>query len=726
MNHELIPAGHTFPAISPPVIVRHSGSDGTNQDSESSSISLGLLWYVICRWSKIAIPLGILCAAVAVALVWYLFERQYRAEAWLQIRRHRPFIAVKMDEASDQFVETQIQLLQSRVVLAKVLAKPAIARIPELRQEEDPLNWIQKHLEVKALGRSELFTVAVKGPNPDNNQKLVDEIVQSYFTLQNTQSDEQTRKLLDALRREKESQVEKVKTLEEKLQELVKEYPADSTLMIGQNVIQLSPAFQALQQRLSETEVQRQLLEAQSSVYEKQEPIEEVAGSEIESAINQYPEVVSLNQRITKAKSDLLLVRAGSSARVEYERRISDYESQLKSLRQELRQQVAKLDSDHRMLLRREQLAQFKAGLQDYRLREKNLNSRIDEEKRKLDGQTGGRYRVEFVRSDLARAKEVADKIEDRIFALNIEYLSPQRPEQVVLIQAAEAQRTPIQVWPYKQLAIAVLGGLILPFAAFGAFEVLTRRVYQSKQILEQSNLALLGEIAVLPGRPLLSFGGTSRKYTRDRAIFEESVEALRTMLSVSNDWKDTQVLVVASAVSGEGKTSLASQLAAGWARNDPRPTLIIDGDVRAPDIHTLFGVNDGPGLSDVLVGKCSIDDAVVTWEDGLHILPAGNSSSHPHRLFAGSSFPELIEQLRTRYGHIVIDVAPILSASEVLQIVKQADGVLLCARKDHSRASQVRLAHNRLVQAGVARIGAVMSGLSSNSYAYHYGEYLA
>jgi Mrp family chromosome partitioning ATPase len=129
-------------------------------------------------------------------------------------------------------------------------------------------------------------------------------------------------------------------------------------------------------------------------------------------------------------------------------------------------------------------------------------------------------------------------------------------------------------------------------------------------------------------------------------------------------------------------------------------------------------------GLAEVLDGKCSVDDAIVHWEGRLDILPAGALASSPHGLHSGDRFINLIDDLKTRYGRIVIDLAPLLSASEVLKMVTVADGVLLCARKDRSRASQIKQAHQRLRRAGITQIGAVLNGMPSSTYAYYYGEY--
>jgi Mrp family chromosome partitioning ATPase len=120
-----------------------------------------------------------------------------------------------------------------------------------------------------------------------------------------------------------------------------------------------------------------------------------------------------------------------------------------------------------------------------------------------------------------------------------------------------------------------------------------------------------------------------------------------------------------------------------------------------------------------VLRGECSLEDAIVMdWGDRLFVLPAGVAKGNsPSHLFSGPRFFEILSQLRTQFDKVIIDVAPVLCASETLMIAKQADGVLLCAR-------QVRQAHAKLSAAGVNIVGAVLNGAPTRKYSYYYRGY--
>jgi capsular exopolysaccharide synthesis family protein len=177
--------------------------------------------------------------------------------------------------------------------------------------------------------------------------------------------------------------------------------------------------------------------------------------------------------------------------------------------------------------------------------------------------------------------------------------------------------------------------------------------------------------------------------------------------------------------VSREGKTSLATQLAISIATSSGKPTLLVDGDLRSPDVHRIFGIDRSPGVVEVLHGEVPLDDAIDTSFSGqLHVLTAGSADISPHRIIGNGKFEMLVDNLRERYQHIVIDTPPILAASEALIMAHTADAAILCVRRDFSRVDQVREAYSRLEDAGVKAAGAVLNGIPARHYAYRYGSY--
>jgi capsular exopolysaccharide synthesis family protein len=270
-------------------------------------------------------------------------------------------------------------------------------------------------------------------------------------------------------------------------------------------------------------------------------------------------------------------------------------------------------------------------------------------------------------------------------------------------------------------MALAIAACCFIPLGATLSREFILRRISDPRQLEQRLPLALVAEIATL-----------SRKSTRKNrgphctaTLFEESVNSLRTRLMfASPNRQRVKVLAITSAIKGEGKTSLAAQLAASVARANGR-TLLIDGDMRSPDIHRIFEVKKSPGLAEILSGEATIDEAVVRDnQTNLDFLPAGQLSRPPDELLGTGTFSQLLQQFSSNYEFIVIDTPPVLSASETLVLACCADATILCAMRGRSRELQSRLAFERLANAGAPPIGAVLNGVPARRYQYTYGDY--
>ncbi len=292
-------------------------------------------------------------------------------------------------------------------------------------------------------------------------------------------------------------------------------------------------------------------------------------------------------------------------------------------------------------------------------------------------------------------------------------------------MQPAEPPATPVEVFPYRNMTLAVLAGLCLPFALVVAWERLVGRVSDSLTLERQSHVSVLGEIAHLPVRTPVAHSSASARIRHDLRLFEESIDSLRTSLTLSEEFGNLRVLAVTSAANREGKTSVASQLAVSFTRATGKPLLLIDGDMRCPDIHNVFDVPLEPGLAKVLSGECSLEEAIVTsWSDLVHLLPAGRLEVSPHSLLGNGAWTSLMAKIPPFYRYVLIDTPPVLSASEALVLAKSADASLVCVMRDVSRVDQIRRILDRLAAAGGHPVGLVLNGVPAKNYSYRWGDY--
>ena len=179
------------------------------------------------------------------------------------------------------------------------------------------------------------------------------------------------------------------------------------------------------------------------------------------------------------------------------------------------------------------------------------------------------------------------------------------------------------------------------------------------------------------------------------------------------------RVVMVTSATSGEGKTSLATHLAASLARAGHK-TLLLDGDLRKPAAHRIFDLPLGPGFSELLRGETDLPEAVrPTQAPGLWLLPAGTCDNEALQQLAQDAVRRIIERLRPEYDFIVIDSSPVLPVADALLLAQYADGVLLSLFQEVSRLPKVYAAYQRLKMIRVRMLGAVMNGTHEDVYGY-------
>ncbi|HEX5105617.1 MAG TPA: polysaccharide biosynthesis tyrosine autokinase [Pirellulaceae bacterium] len=684
-------------------------------------------------WWKIAAPLGIVLAVSAAAGVYFFSKPQYTASAWLIIRDRPPFLLEsQFAEDPKKAVENELELMRSPPVIDPVASIPAVASTPEIARERHPAQALRKLLKIRALGRSDYFVIEFTSEDPERAALIVNEVAKAYLRLhQSTQSERQSL-TVKLLRDEQAVQQKWVEQYRANVRELTKQLTGTEAFPAAPNanVVQIRDATSELQSKLVSAEVDQVILKAQ--VEAEKELLSKPAPEPLDSAIDQQVEasqpVLALRTRIAESKA-LMRQHEESSANlpknVLYQTLKADLakdEAELEKLRVNLRDEAKEYVKAHTK-------AQSEAALRDLEQRLANASFTVDVLKERLQNETkdrrtqnGETVDLEFVRADYERASRVYEAISNKILSMQMEQRAP---SPVEIFQEADPPPSPDGEEPFKKMAIFALGALFVPFGLAVFVEHLYRRVSSRDQLETGSGIHVVGEVTSLPRRH--SRKSQAKSASRELQLFEESIDGLRTYLKLVHSVQGMQVLAVTSAVSREGKTSLASQLAISVARSTGETTLLIDGDMRSPDIHRAFDIDRGPGLVDVLKGTATLQQAINTdFSDKLHLLPAGSLSSSPHKVLGTNEFQAILEGLKGSYRHILIDTPPLLPASEALLLARAADAAILCVRRDYSRVDQTVEAFGRLRDAGIKVAGAVLNGIPARVYVYRYGSYYA
>lgn len=166
------------------------------------------------------------------------------------------------------------------------------------------------------------------------------------------------------------------------------------------------------------------------------------------------------------------------------------------------------------------------------------------------------------------------------------------------------------------------------------------------------------------------------------RSLAAEQYRSLRTRVHQAENGRALRALIITSPAKGDGKSLTAANLALTMAQEFQQRVLLVDADLRRPAAHTLFGLHEAPGLSDVLMGAATLDDALVSIPDHhLTLLPAGIPPAHPAELLGSAAMRRTLDTLRTRFDQIILDMPPVEPLADVHILTPMADGLLMIVR---------------------------------------------
>lgn len=212
---------------------------------------------------------------------------------------------------------------------------------------------------------------------------------------------------------------------------------------------------------------------------------------------------------------------------------------------------------------------------------------------------------------------------------------------------------------------------------------------------------------------------------SQPKSQFSESFRALRTSLLLSTAGHPPRVILFTSATPSEGKTTVATNLASVLAQGDSK-VLLIDADLRRPNVHHRFGMVGKTGLTSVLSGTAQLADVVhrIPEVPNLYVLPSGPVPPFPTEMLSSDAMRDLLMRLTAEYTHIVIDSPPILSVTDGVILSRFADAVVLVIRHGKSSKHVIQRARDLLIRSGAPMAGIVLNAVDLNSPEYmgYYG----
>ena len=264
--------------------------------------------------------------------------------------------------------------------------------------------------------------------------------------------------------------------------------------------------------------------------------------------------------------------------------------------------------------------------------------------------------------------------------------------------------------------------GLLSGFCIGYLIDIADKTYRNPDEITRQLNVPLIGHIPIIAS-PKRNLNADSYihplvcTYHRPKAQSSEAFRAVRTALFFNAQGREHNVIQLTSPTPGDGKSTVAVNVAVSIAHAGKR-VLLIDGDMRRPTIHHSFGIKSNEGFATVLSGDSRIDDVLFDCEEieGLTIMPCGRKPTNPAELLTSPRFQSLVDHVRDQFDFVIIDTPPVLAVTDPCPIAARVDGTLLCLRiKKNIKISSDR-ATEILQNVGGNVIGVVVNGVGATS----------
>lgn len=354
------------------------------------------------------------------------------------------------------------------------------------------------------------------------------------------------------------------------------------------------------------------------------------------------------------------------------------------------------------------------------RAAESNMVSLFEQQKQEAFSANRGGVELAVLARDLESNRQIYDSLMKQAKEVNL--TGEIESNNIRVLDAAQVPRAPI--WPNynKNIQYGVVSGFALALGLAFFLEFVDSRIKSPAEVTKYLGLPFLGLVPSLDPQALRDMAGT--KSLAPPAHFGEAFRNIRTNVLFSFADPGFQSVAVTSTQPSEGKTVVASNLAMSIAESGRR-VIIIDADLRRPRLHTVLGVPQEPGLSNILVGNVNAPDAVKpTKFPGLRVIPAGRLPPNPAELLGSKRFKDLMTALRGHVDWVILDCPPVMAVSDSTIVAHAASGVLFVIGAGSTSRSNARTALEQLRRVRANVVGAVLNKVDFKRQGYYYSDY--
>ncbi|MEP0355898.1 polysaccharide biosynthesis tyrosine autokinase [Paraglaciecola sp.] len=648
-------------------------------------------------------------APVSFAMIPLFYQTQYEI---IQSRTIAESVVDKL-ELVDRYKREQAKKLAEektflQKIKTKVLGKSAADTKPLTDAEIRGLLALElrSNLFVSGGEQTQIINVSYQSENPKLAADIINTLAQSYiqFGLEARLSDvKDTETWLSKQSAELKDQLTKA---ENKLREF----------RIQQGVVDSN-----LQQQDSNSRVQTlsdQLISAQTQLSSAEELYLQV--QKINSDSNEFLTLGPIQQNLTIRQLVTEESRLQSRANELFERykekhpKMISARSELKSVKASLASEVQKvvgaIESDYELA----------------KLQVKNISTLLQQEKSGIQSLQGSNYTLTALERDVENKLRIYESFNERLMEANIK--GDYTASNIQVIDYASVPKRPISPNVKIIILFATFLGVILGVCIALLREMLNKTFHTPESLEENLNIPSLGITMALKKKD--AHGIPEMEYSKDtETVFAECVNTIRTSLQFSDIERPPKTILISSANSSEGKSTLAMNLAAAYSQLGK--TLLLEVDLRKPSVAKNLNIRSNIGLTDILSDAKTFDECIVKTSavKGFSVLPCGHIPHDPIGLLSSQRFSDLLKTLQFEFDHIILDGPPTLPVSDACVIANHVDGVIMAVRAEDTKIRVSKEAVSRLTKLNANVIGAVLTVAEPQKMSfygdhYHSGEY--
>ncbi|MFZ0282425.1 MAG: polysaccharide biosynthesis tyrosine autokinase, partial [Bacteroidales bacterium] len=672
------------------------------------------------KWVIFWVFMAVVVTTVVVVL-W--MTPIYKATAILQITQDNPgdmlgaqdaLASLFASETQGRFYESQYLILNSRSMGNKIidslnmLNHPEFLKFKENYTDESPeeirsqfVTEMLKNLEVTPLKRSFLVEVSYRSPDPVLAQQVVNIVSTEYMKLSMDTRRQSYDMIRNWLEGELHSLASKVEDSESKLYKHGQEKDFysldDKNNTIVKKFVELSMLY-------TKAQSDRMLKEAQFKQIKEQ-------GADA-PLVSNNPLIMRLREESIvqegKVASLLKIYDVNYPSVIVEQTRLKDLTSRLSN---EVKRTTNTIEADYKASLRAEKLL-FEAQ---------------EAQKKNVGNLQTNLVKHHILKRDMHANEQIYQGLLARMKEASV--ASTMVASNSAVIDAGE--------FPFKRdrprrgfsLLLASIIGLTGGIGLAFLLEYLDNSI---KSVEEMERLCSFPTLGVVP---LISIGKEDKTTTKPtnagleiithpQSVVAEAIRQIRTSIMLSSSPGPPAAFMVTSPNPSEGKSTMATNLSVSMAING-RKVVLIDADLRKPSIQRILNTPLQPGLSNYLAGDASASDIIRPTEiPNLFFIPAGTIPPRPAELLNSKAFEDLLQDLRGKFQHLVIDTPPIIGFADGRVLSSHVEGVLLVVRHNYTTRESIVLAKQFLNQVNARIIGVVlnMSFTNRSGYGYYYG----